>query len=107
MDKPTLDEWLAKLPNLMRKTTQVEGPCPLCGGRNRFSVDVAPPHNFRCRSRMDGGTENYGAEILRKVFGANGSVPNDSGPRRPVHNLLGGGPGKPGSSLPPLPRAPC
>ena len=78
MELPKLDEWTARLPDLKKKGKQLEGPCPICGGKDRFSVDFAPPHHFRCRNCLDKNTSSaYGAEILRKVFGNAGE-----GPRR-------------------------
>ena len=35
---PTADEWTGALPNLKKVGSQWQGPCPVCGGRDRFRV---------------------------------------------------------------------
>ena len=47
--RPTPDEWLIKCPELRTASTQLEGPCPACGGQDRFHVTLAPPYLFGCR----------------------------------------------------------
>ena len=49
---------------------QLEGPCPVCGGTDRFHVSRIEPYLFDCRGCRDGGA------IFKKAF------PN-SGPLRP------------------------
>ena len=65
-DRPTPEEWKDRCPELRRVKTQLEGPCPLCGGNDRFHVNLAPPHKFGCRQCGEG------KEILGKVFGGKG-----------------------------------
>ena len=77
MERPKLNEWTARLPSLKKRGQQFEGPCPSCGGEDRFSVDIAPPNLFRCRKCEGQGT------ILQAVFGSAGSVP-----RRPNSDFV-------------------
>ena len=61
--RPPPDQWLAKVPTLKKVGSQLEGPCPSCGGTDRFHVQLAEPHLFGCRQCEDG------PGILREVFG--------------------------------------
>ena len=51
--RPTPDEWKARCPTLVLRSTQLEGPCPECGGDDRFHVDLEAPHLFGCRKCGD------------------------------------------------------
>ena len=68
---PTFDEWRIALPDLKRRGAQWEGPCPLCGGRNRFHLNRKPDGGalLGCRHCMDGSGQGarFG-ELLRVVF---------------------------------------
>ena len=48
----TPGEWAARF-NLQKRSTQWEGPCPLCGGNDRFYVDLREDGSSRvaCRKR--------------------------------------------------------
>ena len=50
---PTQADWLAALPDLRRTGDQLSGPCPSCGGTDRFRV-TASGHAF-CRQCAKGG----------------------------------------------------
>ena len=83
MDRPTPEQWSAKLQALKKVGNQLEGPCPLCGGDNRFHVKLAAPYLFGCRS-CEETNKGYGTELLRAVFGRG----NDSKlPRRPKEDF--------------------
>ena len=62
--RPTPEEWQARLPTLKSVGSQLQGPCPACGGEDRFHVALALPHYFGCRKCDDGPA------ILRVVFGS-------------------------------------
>ena len=47
--RPTPDEWLAQLPGLKKVGGQLQGPCPECGGSDRFHVNLREPHTWNCR----------------------------------------------------------
>ena len=71
----TLEDWTAALPGLKRRGVEHCGPCPLCGGNDRFHI--RPGRNggdplIGCRGCMDGQPETvrrqrYG-ELRRAVF---------------------------------------
>ena len=54
--RPTPEEWETACLGLglMRTNTGLVGPCPACGGEDRFHVDLAPPHGWGCRQCKDG-----------------------------------------------------
>ena len=58
----TPDEWQAKCPELKKDGNQLVGPCPHCGGTDRFHVNLKEPWTFGCRQCEDG------AAILKAVF---------------------------------------
>ena len=66
----TPEEWLERVPTLERVGHQLQGPCPLCGGTDRFHVNLEEPHLFGCRQCEDGPA------ILAKIFDEN--TPSDS-----------------------------
>ena len=42
-------EWLKAYPQLYKKGTQLQGPCPECGGDDRFHVNTEYPYLWKCR----------------------------------------------------------
>ena len=52
---PTQDDWARALPDLKGVGGQLQGPCPLCGGENRFYVRDSG--RFFCRRCMADGRE--------------------------------------------------
>ena len=54
-DRPTPDDWLARYPDLKKISGELKGPCPSCGGTDRFHVRLEEPHLFGCRQCEDGG----------------------------------------------------
>ena len=58
----TPDEWQGKCPELKKDGNQLVGPCPNCGGNDRFWINFKEPHLFGCRQCADG------AAILKAVF---------------------------------------
>ena len=84
--RPTPDQWLAQFPTLKKVGSQLQGPCPLCGGTDRFHVKLDDPHLFGCRQCEDG------PGILRVAFGdpeqeTPGTTPVRR-PRRPNSDFL-------------------
>ena len=55
--RPAPEEWERACPDLglQRTHTGLVGPCPACGGEDRFHVDLAPPHGWGCRRCTDRG----------------------------------------------------
>ena len=51
--RPTPEEWEAHVPQLRRIGSQLQGPCPACGGEDRFHVKLTEPHLFGCRQCKD------------------------------------------------------
>ena len=47
--RPTPAEWRERCPHLYEAGTQLEGPCPACGGNKRFHVNLKAPHLWFCR----------------------------------------------------------
>ena len=45
--------WYAHLPYLKKHSRQLQGPCPNCGGTDRFHVNCYPPFLFGCRQCRD------------------------------------------------------
>ena len=75
--RPTPEEWQASVPTLKRSGSQLQGACPLCGGRDRFHVNLVEPHLFGCRQCEDG------PGILRAAgFGAAGDESQKPAARR-------------------------
>ena len=50
---PTPAEWRERWPHLYEAGTQLEGPCPACGGTKRFHVNLEAPHLWSCRECPD------------------------------------------------------
>ncbi len=53
--KNTLPPILEVVPDLKETTTQYEGPCPHCGGEDRFFVTKKDPDHYYCRGCEKGG----------------------------------------------------
>ena len=67
-DPITLDAWRAALPDLKRAGGLWQGPCPLCGGVDRFRV--LPDGRAFCRQCLpDNGNRPRFRELVRTVFG--------------------------------------
>lgn len=51
-EPPSLNEWLAAVPDLTKRGGRYEGPCPACGGTDRFTItpDHHRPPKIYCRS---------------------------------------------------------
>lgn len=67
------DAWRAALPELEPNAggSQLEGPCPVCDGDDRFRVQKDGA--FFCRQCCDGGDAKWAEGVLAKVFDANGA----------------------------------
>ena len=89
---PTLDDWQAAL-ELKRRGVEWCGPCPLCGGEDRFHV--RPGHSgarVGCRGCIDGQPEavrheRFG-ELLRAVFGDRNRQNTASAGRKPAYKRV-------------------
>ena len=69
---PSPQQWLEKLPHLQRVGQQLQGACPACGqGRDRFHVNLAPPHLYQCRVCDTNGDSTA---PYRAVFGNQSSL---------------------------------
>ena len=71
---PPPSEWLAAYPPLRRAGAGAYGPCPLCGGDDRFHVGPKGGRTlFECRVCMEGQPEAVRrrrcGQVLRAVFG--------------------------------------
>ena len=63
--KRSLADILERLPGLKRKGKQYEGPCPLCGGTNRFHVEEGAAVEILMGCRQ---CEAPFAEFMRELF---------------------------------------
>ena len=77
--RPGVKEWADKL-NLTRRGREFVGPCPLCGGDDRFHVrDYGGRARVGCRGCIDGQPKGEQAkrfgEVLRAVFPARAFTP--------------------------------
>jgi len=61
----TPEEWQSRVSGLKRTSHQLEGPCPHCGGTDRFHVNLAEPYLWGCRNCDDTGNRR---EIIKAVF---------------------------------------
>ena len=85
--RPTVADWLAKVPGLRRKGTEHVGPCPACGtGDDRLRI-TASGHAF-CRVCAP---DAAGYPTLLRAAGLNGAAAQ---PDRPVSRLPLNGAGK-------------
>ena len=92
---PSMDEWTQAL-DLKRRGVEWCGPCPLCGGEDRFHV--RPGRNGAalagCRGCMDGRPEGerrerFG-EVLKAAFPDRSTNGRAHSPKRPVGSRGGG-----------------
>ena len=93
----SIEDWTEAL-DLKRRGVEYVGPCPLCGGEDRFHVRTGRYNNavlVGCRGCMDGQAQDLRrarfGEALRAAFGADrrGSA-SKSGPGRPYKPLSQG-----------------
>ena len=87
--RPTVDEWTAKHSELRRNGSEWEGPCPVCGGTDRFHINRRGI--VGCRGCIDGQPEAdraraYGA-IMRAVFPERFDLP-DSKARNGISRVI-------------------
>jgi len=64
---PTADEWRAALPGLRKAGGQHQGPCPVCGGTDRFRVNA--DGRFFCRRCCPDGRD---PQAMRAILDAAG-----------------------------------
>ena len=103
---PTVEEWVSAL-DLTRRGSEFVGPCPVCGGDDRFHVREGNGRAvFGCRSCIDGRTttekQEAGGAILRRVFPDRGR--REAAPARPTPPRQRSAP-DPEASKPPDERA--
>ena len=88
---PGVKEWADTL-DLTRRGREWIGPCPLCGGDDRFHVrDSGGRATVGCRGCIDGQSDGERAkrfgEVLRAVFPArachSGAFPDHGAPHSP------------------------
>ena len=85
---PPLSEWQAAYPPLRRAGAELNGPCPLCAGVDRFHVrEKGGRVMVGCRGCMDGQPEavrgrRFG-QVLQAVFGDGRATPPGQ-PGRPL-----------------------
>ena len=67
-DLPTFDEWIGALPGMkVEGRRKAKGPCPVCGGEDRFHVELKNGRaRVGCRTCIDG----LPAPARAKAFGA-------------------------------------
>ena len=67
----TLADWEEALPNLRWRNHYAAGPCPLCGGEDRFWIsDTSEKVGFGCRHCLPNGKDKDRVRtLLRTVFG--------------------------------------
>ena len=72
LDKPTVDDWLVALPDMRRRGSEFCGPCPLCGGQDRFHIREGRSGALvgcrRCMYGQPHGRTRFG-ELVQQVFG--------------------------------------
>lgn len=85
MAEPTRQDWLRALPDLKPQGGEHVGPCPLCGGTDRFRVN---DRGAFCRQCLPNGKdgERY-KELLQVVFGDTGGGRQDGGPHDDVDRM--------------------
>jgi len=62
------DEWNRRLGNLKRVGRQFQGPCPACGGTDRFRVTI-PDGRFFCRQCCPDGSHT---DAMKRILQAAG-----------------------------------
>ena len=63
----TQDEWAHRLPDLKRAGSELHGPCPLCGGEDRFYV--TPTGKAYCRRCLPDGGDPERFKLLLEAVG--------------------------------------
>ena len=94
---PTVEEWVSAL-DLTRRGSEFVGPCPVCGGDDRFHVREGNGRAvFGCRSCIDGRTttekQEAGGAILRRVFPDRGTARSGPGSANSSPAAIRTGPG--------------
>ena len=74
MDRPTQEQWAATWPPLHRSGSELCGPCPVCGGEDRFHVRSNGA--FGCRKCIDGRPTDERRRAKHEVLKAVGFFPN-------------------------------
>ena len=75
LDKPSIGEWRTKAAglNLKPRGKGLVGPCPVCGGEDRFSVDDhARGALLQCRGCDPNGRTNEGRDAYKAIMEAAG-----------------------------------
>lgn len=75
---PTADEWRAALPGLRKAGGQHQGPCPVCGGTDRFRVNA--DGRFFCRRCCPDGRD---PQAMRAILDAAGLGDAERPPQKP------------------------
>ena len=70
MDR-ALDDWLKVLPEMKKVGAQWCGPCPLCGGEDRFWIEEGreKPVYVGCRQCIDSRDSNWIKRVSQAAFG--------------------------------------
>ena len=88
---PTAQQWADRLGNLKRTGSgSWNGPCPLCGGRDRFHVKEGQGRALvGCRGCLDGQHDpaRFG-ELMRAVWGDDPRPPRPGNPAPPRRSTL-------------------
>lgn len=85
-EKRSLEDWAAALPELKRRGRELVGPCPACGGDDRFHVAAAPDGYalVGCRGCIDGKPPGERAAAFVRILKA--TFPVDDFDERPSPN---------------------
>ena len=78
--RPTPDVWQARCPTLVLRSTQLEGPCPECGGDDRFHVNLEAPYLFGCRKCGDNSMKPLWAAFPEPRAASGGARPGAGRP---------------------------
>lgn len=77
--QPSIDDWLRVLPELKRSGKRWIGPCPLCGGVDRFNLtdsDKALVFCRECVSRQGMGQTDYFKAMCQRFFPTEAFMPS-------------------------------
>ena len=83
-DKPPLEDWHARAAglNLKRRGKTLVGPCPVCGGKDRFSVeDHDGTALLQCRGCDPHGRNNAGRDAYKAIMEASGFDVQNTSPK--------------------------